>query len=57
MNNANKLTLEQEFKLTIYKQKIKQLNRYYLKIHLIKLLKTMMLKDNIVKYFIKNEII
>jgi len=57
MTNANKLTLEQEFKLTIYRQKIKNLKGNYLKQHLINLLKLMMIKDNMVKYFIKNEII
>ena len=56
MSNANKLTLEQEFKLTIYKQKIQKLDRPYLKKHLIDVLKLMMIKDNVIKYFIKNEI-
>nr|AOM64555.1 phycobilisome degradation protein [Riquetophycus sp.] len=54
MNNANKLTLEQEFKLAIYKQKIYKLNNYNIKKHLISSLKQMMIKDNIIKYFIKN---
>ena len=56
MSNVNKLTLEQEFKLTTYKKKIEQLSNKYLKKHLIELLKLMMIKDNLIKYFIKNEI-
>ena len=56
MSNANKLTLEQEFKLTTYKQKIELIRNKYLKTHLIELLKLMMIKDNLIKYFIKNEI-
>ena len=56
MNQSNKLSLEQEFKLTIYKQKIYKINGTYLKHHVIYLLKLMMIKDNLIKYFIKNEI-
>ena len=56
MSNANKLTLEQKFKLTTYKQKIELIRNKYLKTHLIELLKLMMIKDNLIKYFIKNEI-
>nr|YP_010903238.1 phycobilisome degradation protein [Hypnea cornuta]WCH55691.1 phycobilisome degradation protein [Hypnea cornuta] len=54
MNNSNNLTLEQEFKLTIYKQKVYKLNDTNTKKHLIAILKQMMIKDNIIKYFIKN---
>nr|YP_010865314.1 phycobilisome degradation protein [Campylaephora boydenii]WGT74210.1 phycobilisome degradation protein [Campylaephora boydenii] len=57
MNQSNKLTLEQEFKLTIYKQKINKINNIDLKKHIIYLLKLMMIKDNLIKYFIKKEII
>lgn len=56
MNNANKLTLEQEFKLAIYKQKIYKLSDQNIKKYLIATLKQMMIKDNIIKYFIKNSI-
>lgn len=56
MSNVNKLTLEQEFQLTKYKKKIKQLSRQHLKKHLVALLKLMMIKDNLIKYFIRNEI-
>nr|WCH57085.1 phycobilisome degradation protein [Hypnea musciformis] len=54
MNNSNHLTLEQEFKLALYKQKIYRLNDTSIKKHLIATLKQMMIKDNIIKYFIKN---
>nr|YP_009295362.1 phycobilisome degradation protein [Dasya binghamiae]AOH77374.1 phycobilisome degradation protein [Dasya binghamiae] len=56
MNNINKLTLEQEFKLTIYKKKIYQLNDKSAKKYLKETLKQMMIKDNIIKYYIKNSI-
>lgn len=54
MNNANKLTLEQEFKLAMYKQKIYKLNNKNLKKYLMSSLRQMMIKDNIIKFFIKN---
>nr|YP_010903634.1 phycobilisome degradation protein [Hypnea wynnei]WCH56486.1 phycobilisome degradation protein [Hypnea wynnei] len=54
MNNINNLTLEQEFKLAIYKQKIYKLDDKNIKKHLILILQQMMIKDNIIKYFIKN---
>nr|WCH56286.1 phycobilisome degradation protein [Hypnea sp.] len=56
MDNVNKLTLEQEFKLAIYKQKIYKLSDINIKKHLIATLKQMMIKDNIIKFFIKNSI-
>nr|BAM62960.1 phycobilisome degradation protein [Sparlingia pertusa] len=54
MNYPNQLTLEQEFKLALYKQKVNKLDDLNIKKHLIAILKQMMIKDNIVKYFIKN---
>nr|YP_009398864.1 phycobilisome degradation protein [Cliftonaea pectinata]ARW68166.1 phycobilisome degradation protein [Cliftonaea pectinata] len=57
MSSINKLTLEQEFKLAIYTNKITQLNNKKLKIYLSQILKQMMIKDNIIKYYIKNSII
>lgn len=57
MNNINKLTIEQEFKLAIYKQKILKLNNKNSKKYLIKTLKQMMIKDNLIKYYIKNYIL
>lgn len=56
MTKSNKLSLEQEFKLTIYKQKLNRLEEVNLYNHVINLLKLMMIKDNLIKYFIKNKI-
>lgn len=56
MRNFSKLTLEQEFKLAIYENKIYQLNSENTKKYLVKILKQMMIKDNIIKYYIKNSI-
>nr|WDB00581.1 phycobilisome degradation protein [Cavernulicola chilensis] len=48
------LTLEQEFKLKVYSQELKNLNYEQSQKHLIEVLKQMMLKDNIIKYLIRN---
>ena len=56
MTKSNKLSLEQEFKLTIYKQKLNKLEEVDLYNHVINLLKLMMIKDNLIRYFIKNKI-
>nr|YP_010904234.1 phycobilisome degradation protein [Catenella fusiformis]WCH57485.1 phycobilisome degradation protein [Catenella fusiformis] len=56
MDNINKLTLEQEFRLAIYIKKIYKLDDTNIKKHLIAILKQMMIKDNVIKYFIKNSI-
>nr|YP_010336863.1 phycytochrome bilisome degradation protein [Stylonema alsidii]UNJ15269.1 phycytochrome bilisome degradation protein [Stylonema alsidii] len=53
---ANNLTLEQEFRLAVkYQQKIKELEELELKMLLIATLKQMMLQDNMIKFFIKNQ--
>nr|ARW68263.1 phycobilisome degradation protein [Chondria sp. (in: red algae)] len=54
MDKINKLTLEQEFKLALYEKKLKTLNKYYIRMYLMKILKKMMIKDNVIKYCIKN---
>jgi len=54
MNNNNLLSLEQELKLTIYKQKLSKLNSEQLQVHVKFVLKQMMIKENLIKYFIKN---
>nr|YP_010155879.1 phycobilisome degradation protein [Cumathamnion serrulatum]QQY85413.1 phycobilisome degradation protein [Cumathamnion serrulatum] len=56
MNNINKLKLEQEFQFTIYRQKIYQLNQKTVKVYLKTILQKMMIKDNLIKYYIKNSI-
>nr|YP_010338229.1 phycytochrome bilisome degradation protein [Bangia atropurpurea]UNJ18179.1 phycytochrome bilisome degradation protein [Bangia atropurpurea] len=54
MDISNQLSLEQEFELVLYKQKIEPLNLQQAQNLLIETLKTMMLKDNIIKYVVKN---
>lgn len=54
MNKSDKLSLEQEFKLVRYKKYLQQLNSDESKKYLIATLKQMMIKDNIIKYFIQN---
>nr|YP_009392222.1 phycobilisome degradation protein [Osmundaria fimbriata]ARW60784.1 phycobilisome degradation protein [Osmundaria fimbriata] len=56
MKNSNKLTLEQEFKLAAYENKINDLQRKNINKYLMIILKKMMIKDNIIKYCIKNSI-
>nr|YP_010203987.1 phycobilisome degradation protein [Ahnfeltia fastigiata]UAT97698.1 phycobilisome degradation protein [Ahnfeltia fastigiata] len=54
MNSGNELTLEQEFKLEIYRKKVQKLSEGESRKYLIATLKQMMIKDNVIKYFIKN---
>lgn len=54
MNKSDKLSLEQEFKLVRYKKYLKKLNSNESKKYLVATLKQMMIKDNIIKYFIQN---
>nr|YP_010170928.1 phycobilisome degradation protein [Chondria tumulosa]QSD57069.1 phycobilisome degradation protein [Chondria tumulosa] len=54
MNHKSKLTLEQEFKLTLYENKIYKIKKTYIKKYLVKILKKMIIKDNVIKYCIKN---
>nr|YP_009510603.1 phycobilisome degradation protein [Gracilaria ferox]AXI96276.1 phycobilisome degradation protein [Gracilaria ferox]UAD85760.1 phycobilisome degradation protein [Gracilaria ferox] len=56
MDTKNPLTLEQEFNLTIYRKKVYRLNDKQIKQHLILTLKQMIIKDNIIKLFIKNSL-
>nr|YP_010198365.1 phycobilisome degradation protein [Gracilaria pachydermatica]UAD86781.1 phycobilisome degradation protein [Gracilaria pachydermatica] len=56
MDTKNPLTLEQEFKLTIYRKKVYKLSDKQIKQHLILTLKQMIIKDNIIKFFIKNSL-
>ena len=53
MSQSNELTLEQEFKLVIYKRKILQLNSQQSRQYLVVVLTQMLLKDNIIKYCIR----
>jgi len=57
MSKKNILKLEQEFLFMIYKKKIYKLNYKQSKNYLKRILKKMMIKDNIIKYYIKRSII
>nr|YP_009399471.1 phycobilisome degradation protein [Dictyomenia sonderi]ARW69077.1 phycobilisome degradation protein [Dictyomenia sonderi] len=54
MTNINRLTLEQEFKIALYINKIYLLDKKNTKKYLVNVLKKMMIKDNIIRYCIKN---
>nr|YP_009296616.1 phycobilisome degradation protein [Apophlaea sinclairii]AOM65756.1 phycobilisome degradation protein [Apophlaea sinclairii] len=54
MSTSNKFTLEQEFKLFVYKKKINQLTHLQAREYLIRILSKMLVKDNIIKYCIRN---
>lgn len=56
MDYTNQLTFEQEFQLILYKKKINSLDNIAVKQYLIATLKQMMIKDNLIKFFIKNNI-
>lgn len=49
----NQINLEQEFKIALYAKKIRHFNKNQTKTYLIEILKTMMVKDNTIKFFIK----
>lgn len=52
----NQFNLEQEFKIAQYTKKIQSLNHENTKKYLKTTLNKMMIKDNIIKYFIKKSI-
>nr|YP_010336469.1 phycytochrome bilisome degradation protein [Goniotrichopsis reniformis]UNJ14875.1 phycytochrome bilisome degradation protein [Goniotrichopsis reniformis] len=53
---ANNLTLEQEFRLAVkYNQRIKEIDNSKSKKLLIATLKQMMLQDNLIKFFARNQ--
>nr|YP_009502191.1 phycobilisome degradation protein [Porolithon onkodes]ASB29792.1 phycobilisome degradation protein [Porolithon onkodes] len=54
MNRSDKLSLEQEFKIARYRKYLYRLNSSESKKYLIATLKQMMIKDNVIKYFIQN---
>nr|YP_010850591.1 Phycobilisome degradation protein [Lophurella hookeriana]WGH13472.1 Phycobilisome degradation protein [Lophurella hookeriana] len=56
MSSINRLTLEQEFKIALYINKINILNNKNTKRYLLNVLKKVMIKDNVIKYCIKNTI-
>nr|YP_010951493.1 Ycf18 [Laurencia catarinensis]WMP12432.1 Ycf18 [Laurencia catarinensis] len=54
MYSRNKLTLEQEFKLKLYEGQINKLSNRNIKKYLTKILQAMIIKDNMIKYCVKN---
>lgn len=54
MKNINRLTLEQEFKLALYEKNLRKLKENSVQKYLTKVLQRMMIKDNIIRYCIKN---
>nr|YP_009391404.1 phycobilisome degradation protein [Platysiphonia delicata]ARW59548.1 phycobilisome degradation protein [Platysiphonia delicata] len=57
MDKINRLTLEQEFQLIMYKKKIMKLNKKQIKKYLKYTLEQMMIKDNIIRFYIKKSIL
>nr|YP_010873137.1 Phycobilisome degradation protein [Nemalion vermiculare]WGV34477.1 Phycobilisome degradation protein [Nemalion vermiculare] len=55
MNQPNNLKLEQQFQLTVIKQKITSLSQYESKKYLYLTLEYMLIKDNIIKFLVKNQ--
>ena len=53
MDFSNDLSLEQEFKLTIYNDKIGSMSTTQSQEYLIEILKQMMIVDNIIKHMVK----
>nr|QUE28823.1 nblA [Porphyropsis coccinea] len=54
MNFANELSLEQQFKLTIYHETINKLDQQQSQQYLVDILKQAMMIDNIIKHMVKN---
>lgn len=48
------LTLEQQFKLNVYKQQVKQLSQDQAQEYLLEVLRQMMVKENLFKHLLKN---
>nr|UEQ12133.1 Phycobilisome degradation protein [Batrachospermum sp.] len=55
MSQANNLSLEQQFQLILYRKKISLLTKLKSKQYLEIILRYMLIKDNIIKFLIKNK--
>lgn len=53
MEMPGKLSLEQQFKLKVYQEQVKSLNRDQAQEYLLEVLRQMMVKDNLVKQLLK----
>jgi hypothetical protein len=54
MEISAQLTLEQQFKLQILKEEVKQLSQEQAQEYLMEVFRQMMVKDNLVKHLLKN---
>ena len=54
MDFSNELSLEQEFKLTIYNEKIGKMDKNTSREYLVEILKQMMIVDNIIRHMVRN---
>nr|QUE28459.1 nblA [Porphyrostromium boryanum] len=54
MDFSNELSLEQEFKLTIYNDRISDMNAIQSQKYLVEVLRQMMIIDNIIRHTVKS---
>jgi len=54
MNAPGKLSLEQQFKLQVLREQVKSLTQEQAQEYLVEVMRQMMVKDNLVKFFLKN---
>jgi Phycobilisome degradation protein nblA len=54
MDVPGRLSIEQEFKLQVLKDQVKDLSREQAQEYLIEVFRQMMVKDNLMKHLIKN---
>lgn len=54
MNTQGNLSLEQQFKLQLLKEQVKQLTQDQAQEYLIEVFRQMMVKDNLMKQILKN---
>jgi hypothetical protein len=54
MDAPGRLSIEQEFKLQVLKDQVKDLSREQAQEYLIEVFRQMMVKDNLMKHLIKN---
>lgn len=55
MTQSNNLSLEQQFKLVAYKNKIEKLTIDESKKYLMMTLRYMLIKDNLIKFLVRNK--
>nr|YP_009315102.1 Phycobilisome degradation protein [Titanophycus setchellii]SCW23557.1 Phycobilisome degradation protein [Titanophycus setchellii] len=55
MNQPNNLSLEQQFKLTVIRNQIIELKTHESRSYLNLTLQYMLIKDNIIKFLVKNQ--